>query len=69
MWCPSCSAYVVHAKYTSEKHTCLPPGLTRCHQLLPSKVVLHDSGTNRVVLHDRKSGVGCSSSTTLFLGL
>ena len=30
-------------------------------------VVLENVGPDRVVLHDRKSGIGCSSSTTLFV--
>lgn len=30
-------------------------------------VVLENIGPDRVVLHDRKSGIGCSSNTTLFV--
>lgn len=30
-------------------------------------VVLENIGPDRVVLHDRKTGTGCSSSTTLFV--
>ncbi|EPD28534.1 hypothetical protein HMPREF9237_00060 [Actinotignum schaalii FB123-CNA-2] len=72
---PRCTSFVVHAKYTSEK-TPLPrrrlgpirlgrPALRAC---VSGVVVLENIGPDRVVLHDRKSGVGCSSSTTLCVG-
>ena len=40
------------------------PALRAC---VSGVVVLENIGPDRVVLHDRKSGIGCSSSTTLFV--